>query len=1120
MEATIDRLAIEVSGDASQASSGIQALVDSLGKLESKLTTAHPKLANLSSQLKEVKSAIGSMDTSRLASLGTFKFSASAAKNIQTFSAALASIPAEAGTKLAQIASGLSVLSAFDGKSLSNLKSLPSVLKEFSALDMGKLASQMRELNSALGPLSNSVKTLSEAYSQMPKSMRSAAVASRSVQSANKNLTAANNEVIASNKQLESSYTGVKGALSGVHGAVLKLTAAWYVAKRTLGSAINEANTYIENMNLFDASMGQYADSARAYAKEVQDAMGIDMAEWARNQGVFMTLATGMGVTADKAAVMSQQLTQLGYDISSFYNMPVNDAMLKIQSSIAGELEPLRRIGWDLSNARMQAELTTMKIGDLEVDLSDTAVAAEAASIGITKNVSSMTQAEKVALRYHLIMTQVTQVHGDMARTIMSPANQLRILQAQITLTSRAIGNLLIPALNMILPWAIAAAKAIRKVVEALMMLLGIDAHFEVDYSGLDTSGIALGGEETEDLADALDDAGTSAARATKKVQEYKNTVMGFDELNKLNDIPDPTDYSGAGGGAGKDGAGAAGLGGLDIPLETYDFMSDLKSHLGEMTDEMADKLISLFRLIGDAAKFVSPLLNLIKEFRKLEGPGLKMSEMFKPLMTVIENAKAKLKTFFEPLKNGIKEAKIKLAKLFKPISEVAGDAGPLAKLLSRLGKLGELIKPLEPLLAPLLKTVGKFLGPIGTIWSFIDFFISGGNIFESLSSGAKIAADDVFGLVTSIMGISLALAPATGGISLIVGAIASAVVTVGSLLYNHWDEITTAAGNFLGGIKESYQAWEKDFEAGWNEFWGNVGTWASNTWANIKDSFGTWLGDLKTNYQTWEQDVSKGWDSFWSTASKNASGAWGNIKQGLGGWLGDLKTNYQTWEANVTQGWTAFWGNVSAGFSNLYEGIKSWWEDKVLPIKDNLVKSFREAGENIQKFFSDPVGEIKKAWESVVSWFRDTIVSPIEKLFSGINISIPLPKLPDLSVWYEKYTNSDGSWFSIPRFSWKWFAEGGFPDVGQLFVAREAGPEMVGTMGNKTAVANNDQIVQGIRSGVFDAMVQAAPMFRQSDSGTVELVLRVDGKTLARAVNEGNAKLARQGMTTQVQFA
>jgi len=1117
MEATIDRLAIEVSGDASQASSGLMALVDSLGKLESKLTTAHPKLANLSSQLKEVKSVVGSMDTSRLTSLGSFKFSASAAKNIQTFSAALSSIPAEAGTKLAQIASGLSVLSGFDGKSLSNLKSLPSVLKEFSGLDMGKLASQMRELNSALGPLSGNVKTLSEAYSQMPKSMRSAAVAARSVQSANKNLAAANNEVIASNKQLESSYTGVKGALSGVHGAVLKLSVAWYALKRTLGAAVNEANTYIENMNLFDASMGQYADSARAYAKEVQDAMGIDMAEWARNQGIFMTLATGMGVTADKAQVMSQQLTQLGYDISSFYNIPVADAMTKIQSGVAGELEPLRRIGWDLSNARMQAE---------------------AAKLGIDANVQSMTQAEKVALRYHLIMTQVTQTHGDMARTIMSPANQLRILQAQITLTSRAIGNLLIPMLNMILPYAIAAAKAVRLLAQSIASLLGIDATFEVDYSGLDTSGIAIGGEEVDDLADSLDDAGTAAAKATKKVQEYKNTVMGFDELNKLNDVPDPTDYSGVGGGAGKGGAGAGGVGGLDIPLETYDFMKDLKSKLGEMTDEIANKMVRALRLIGDAAKFVAPLLNILKAFSKLEGPGLKLMELFGPLNKIIQDTKVKLGKFFEPLKNGLKDAKLKLGKLFEPLSKpfetvktklgtlfkplegVAKEGGPLARLLSSFGKLGELIKPLESLLAPLLKTVGKFLGPIGTIWSFLDFFISGGNIFESLSSGAKIAADDVLGLVTSIMGISLAVAPATGGISLIVGAIASAVIAVGTILYNHWEEISTAVGNFLGGIMTSYQQWEKDIERGWTEMWDNVGKFASETWTNITTGLDTWLGDLKTGYQNWEQDVSRGWDNFWSNASKNASSAWSNVKTGLGGWLGDMKTSYQTWETNVTQGWTTFWGNVSTGFSNLYEGIKSWWQDKVLPIKENLVQSFKEAGKNIVKFFSDPVGEIKKAWESVVNWFRDTIVNPIERLFSGINISIPLPKLPDLSVWYERFTNSDGSWFSIPRFSWKWFAEGGFPDVGQLFVAREAGPEMVGTMGNKTAVANNDQIVQGIRSGVFDAMVQAAPMFRQSESGTVELVLRVDGKTLARAVNEGNAQLARQGMSTKVQFA
>ena len=126
--------------------------------------------------------------------------------------------------------------------------------------------------------------------------------------------------------------------------------------------------------------------------------------------------------------------------------------MLKIQSGISGELEPLRRLGYDLSVARLQQE---------------------ALNLGIEKSVMNMTQAEKSQLRYYAIMTQVTVAQGDMARTLNAPANQLRILQAQVTQCARALGNIFIPVLNAVLPYAIALAKVLRMVASAIASFFG-----------------------------------------------------------------------------------------------------------------------------------------------------------------------------------------------------------------------------------------------------------------------------------------------------------------------------------------------------------------------------------------------------------------------------------------------------------------------------------------------------------------------------------------------------------------------------------------------------------------------------------------------------------------------
>ena len=110
---------------------------------------------------------------------------------------------------------------------------------------------------------------------------------------------------------------------------------------KSIWSAVTKSMDYTENVNLFAVSMGEYAEAAMADAEKFSEALGIDTSDWIRAQGVFMTMATGFGVAGDRAAKMSKNLTQLGYDLASFYNMDVGDAMTKLKSGLAGELEPL-----------------------------------------------------------------------------------------------------------------------------------------------------------------------------------------------------------------------------------------------------------------------------------------------------------------------------------------------------------------------------------------------------------------------------------------------------------------------------------------------------------------------------------------------------------------------------------------------------------------------------------------------------------------------------------------------------------------------------------------------------------------------------------------------------------
>ena len=338
-----------------------------------------------------------------------------------------------------------------------------------------------------------------------------------------------------------------------------------------VSSWIGKSNEYVENLNLFTVSMSEYASAAQEYAETVGEAMGIDPSTWMRNQGVFMTLATGFGVASDRANTMSQQLTQLGYDISSFFNVSVEDAMQRLQSGIAGELEPLRRLGYDLSKAKLEAI---------------------ALSLGIDKTFDSMTQAEKAQLRYYAIMTQVTTAQGDMARTLDSPANQLRILKAQLEQAARALGNVFIPALNAVLPYGIAAVRILRELANAVASLFGYKLP-TVDYSGVTTGAI--------DAAETLD-------TATGSAKKLKKALLGIDELNVLSD---PS--GGAGASAGGGGSG------FDFDLPTYDFMGEINKN--------ADKAYKTMK------KILSPITSILKalmEYKEIVLAGLALAALGK----------------------------------------------------------------------------------------------------------------------------------------------------------------------------------------------------------------------------------------------------------------------------------------------------------------------------------------------------------------------------------------------------------------------------------------------------------------------------------------------------------
>ena len=373
----------------------------------------------------------------------------------------------------------------------------------------------------------------------------------------------------------------IDGLTNSFLNQTVRITALIAVYRKladVISTGIENSMSYVENMNLFTVSLGQYSQNASKYADTVRDALGIDPSGWIRTQGVFNTLIEGFGVGAEQAAYMSQNLTQLTYDIASFYNLSISDAEKKIQSAVAGELEPVRRLGYDLSQNALTAIAqnpkyygeTTYSVNQLTGALEANSTALEDNTIRTIANFNELTQAEKVQLRYIALMTQVEEAQGDMARTLNDPANQMRIFKEQLSMTSRELGNVFIPALNEVMPYLIAFFRVVEEGLHKIATYLGFELP---DMS--DRMDVSDDVPYYENIVDATG----RAAKNTKKMKDY---MIGIDELNVLR----PDDGT-SGGGSGSTNPYA--LGSI-YKTPGYDFLSSaIENRINDIKEAFDD---------------------------------------------------------------------------------------------------------------------------------------------------------------------------------------------------------------------------------------------------------------------------------------------------------------------------------------------------------------------------------------------------------------------------------------------------------------------------------------------------------------------------------------------------
>ena len=850
---------------------------------------------------------------------------------------------------------------------------------------------------------------------------------------------------------------------------------------KAIYSAIEKSSDYVENVNLFTVSMGQYADEAKAYAETVGEVMGIDPGEWMRNQGVFMTLATGFGVAGDRAAVMSKNLTQLGYDLSSFFNISYEDAMQKLQSGLSGELEPLRRIGYDLSQAKLEAT---------------------ALELGIDKAVSSMNQAEKAQLRYYAIMTQVTTAQGDMARTLNAPANQLKVLKAQANMAAREIGNVFIPALNAILPYAIAVTKVIRTLASYIATIVGFEMP-EVDYSGVDSMA-----DTATDTGDALDD-------ASEKAKKLKSYMLGFDELNVINPNTDSSS---------EDSSSA-----FDFELPEYDFLEGLaESKVAAIVEDMKEWL-GLTEDIDSWSELLDTRLGHILKNVGLIGAGIAVWKVTKSFMDSIATINALLSkpSYAIPISiiltiagitlsiDGIESAITEGLNGFN-FAEIVGGAllgvGGMALLGSKIATwISTAFSSSAVDLAITQAGINLGVGTVGAAGAALAAGVAGiifgiptyiAGVYDAIKNGidwlsavlipmgATAAGAGIGAIIGAIGG------PIGAGIGALIGLAVGALTDLGILIYQKWDEIKAFFAPFWKWLYDTVISPVVDFLKG-------VGTWfydhvispVIGFFAPIVEAIGSIFGLIVTKLAEIVAGIGK---AIWSIVKKigeiflkiveifvNLGKAFHNhVIKPIWDFIGSLAVKFYEKVLSPIMGFFAKIG------SWVYDNIISPVVDKIIWLKDKAVELFKSIGTTVVTFISN-------VFKSVINGVLGAIESGINGFIKLLNGAISIINMiPGVNI-------TAVSLLEIPR-----LAEGGFPEQGQMFIAREAGAEMVGTIGRRTAVANNDQIVSGIAGGVAEANEEQNALLREQntllrailekDSGTY-----LDGKRLNDSVEK-----------------
>lgn len=813
--------------------------------------------------------------------------------------------------------------------------------------------------------------------------------------------------------KLTSSFGGLTKMLKG------------FVAVKTftkLGETIfslgGKTADYIETVNLFRASMGEASKAAQEFINDAEGKLGLDNQQLRDSISQFYNLSQGIGIADDRAYTMSQNLTQLAGDLSSFANISFETAQQKLMSGLSGQVKPLREYGIALDQATLQEK---------------------AYALGINEKVKNMTRAQKTELIYYQIMSSTQKMQGDLGRSLLSPANSIRVMQTEFKALARAVGSIFIPIMMKIIPVVRAVTQILTQAAQAIANLLG----FKMENFNADLGSV---GNLLSGVSDDIGGVGDEADSTAKKLNKM---LMPFDELNNVNFDTGSTSDVGAGAGIGDGGS-------LGIDLPTYDMFASMSESMDNTISKIKDGLKTLFEPIQSSWNTYGQ--GVIDSFKYSLSESFRLSEDIG-------------KSIAEVWSNGTGEETMNI--IFQSLTNIFNIIGDIK---SAFANAWEADNAGTQIIQNLWSAFNNLLGIVQGVFDTIRAYTQSQD-FQNFANAVMRIIKTLSGVFEKITG-KLKEIWDNGG-SYAFGKLLEVLGKVGELLGIVFDALSPVISVIIDTVKPVIEGIIQTL-GGVLDILGGV----------LDFLIGVFTGDWERAWKGIE-DVGEGF-------KKTFEGLWTAIKgilESVWNWIKSVLID------PIVNGFKDFWGKVKEDWETrkrAFEVAVNWIKEHIIDPVVNFFSNLKETivgiFENIKSGISEKINNIKTTVETVFNAIKNKITNPIEtakniihnaieniKGFFKFQWEFPKLKTPHISWstqpapgWIANILKAINLPAEIPKLNVSWYEHGGFPDAGQLFVANEAGPELIGNIGNRTAVANQNQIVDAVSKGVYDAVVSA----------------------------------------------